>query len=110
MGNSAEEKIIDLERRVEALEERHAQNRRRIKNNRSGIKTSLALMAFAAIVFGLPIAEFRWQGRDDFSVTRDTASPGLVVIGGLAAAAVLLDGNPTALLKMILGAAKTRGK
>lgn len=100
----------DIETRLKALEEEnqilrdgHNRNRDRITRNQQGIKTSLAVLVFIAIVFGLPIAEVKWQGKDDFSFTRDTASPVNVIIGGLAAAALFLGDSPAELLNKLLG-------
>lgn len=97
-----DETIAALQARIEALEAGHNRNRDRIKSGTSIAKAALATMAFSAIVFGLPIAEMKWQGRDNFSITRDTASPELVIAGALAAAAIFVDGNPSEIIKLIL--------
>lgn len=98
----------DVESRLKALEDGHNRNREKINQNRQGVKTSMAVLVFMAIVFGLPIAEFKWQGRDNFSITRDTVSPINVIIGGLVASALFVGDSPKDLLKALLGSIKSK--
>lgn len=89
----------DLESRIKALEDGHQRNANRIARNREGVRTSLAVLVFMVIVFGFPIASAKWSGGD-FEFTRDTESPELVIIGGLAAAAIFMGDKPIDLLKL----------
>lgn len=89
--------ISELRDRLAALETGHGRNR-------SWIKLSMATLVFSVIVFGLPVAKFRWEGRNNFEFQRDTASPEYVLLGGLVAAAIFMDGNASELAGKILGA------
>lgn len=100
---------------MEALTKGYEKNRDRIQSNRDGIqavqagigavktgvRTLLALTAFGAIVWGIPIAEVKWSG-EEFSFTRDTTDPSLVIVGGLVAAAVVSGDKPIDLLKIFM--------
>jgi hypothetical protein len=89
--------ISELRERLAVLEAGHGRNRSRIK-------LSMATLVFSVIVFGLPVAKFRWEGKDNFEFQRDTASPEYVLLGGLVAAALFMDGNATELVGKVLGA------
>lgn len=89
--------ILELRERLALLEAGHGRNR-------GWIKLSMATLVFSVIVFGLPVAKFRWEGKDNFEFQRDTASPEYVILGGLAAAALFVDGNATGLIEKVLGA------
>lgn len=93
--------IEELEVRITALEEGHKRHRDRIKENRTGIRASLAVLVFAAVVWGVPIASIKWN-NEEFHFTRDTTSPELVLIGGLLAASLFMGSSPTDLIKSII--------
>lgn len=95
------EDLEALEARVRALEEGHNRNRSRIEQNRNGVRTSLAVLVFGAIVWGVPIASMKWS-NDEFHFTRDTTNPELVLIGGLVASSLFMGDKPIDLLKAIL--------
>lgn len=95
------EDLEALKARVRVLEEGHNRNRSRIEQNRNGVRTSLAMLVFAAIVWGVPIASVKWND-DEFHFTRDTTSPELVIIGGLVAASLFMGDKPMDLLKAIV--------
>lgn len=95
------EELEALKARVELLEEGHNRNRSRIEQNRNGVRTSLAVLVFGAIVWGVPIASVKWND-DELHFTRDTTNPELVIIGGLVAASLFVGDKPIDLLKAIL--------
>jgi hypothetical protein len=95
--------LQEAQHRIQSLEENHNKNRQKIQENQQGVRASLAVLVFSAIVFGLPVASVKWSGDDrKFEFTRDTVSPHLVIIGGLVAAALFAGDKPIDLLRSIL--------
>lgn len=84
----------DLESRIKMLEDGH-------KANRAGVRTSLAVLVFGAIVWGVPIAAVKWN-NEEFEIKRDTTSPELVIIGGIVAASLFMGEKPIDLLRSIV--------
>jgi hypothetical protein len=95
------DRIETLESRIAELEEGHGRHRDRIRDIRKGVRTALAMIAFVAVVFGIPIATMEWDGRE-VSISRDTANTELILIGGLLAASLFMGEKPTDLIKSIL--------
>lgn len=96
-----EEQIRQLKEQVEELTKGYKVNRDRIKAIQTAVRALLAMAGFGAIVWGIPIASLKWNG-EEFSFTRDTTSPELVVVGGLVAAALVSGEKPSDLLKAIV--------
>lgn len=96
-----EPRIAALESQLKKLTDGHKANRDRIQENRAGIRTSLAVLVFGAIVWGIPIASVKWS-NDEFHFTRDTTSPELVMIGGLVAVSLFAGEKPIDLIRSII--------
>lgn len=99
--DSHELRIAALETQLKELTDGHKTNRDRIQENRAGVRASLAVLVFGAIVWGIPIASVKWSD-DEFHFTRDTTSPELIVIGGLVASSLFAGEKPIDLIKSMI--------
>ena len=90
----SDDELAKILERLDKLETAH-------HRNKSRFKSVLGLLSFCVVSFGAPIVEASWDGKG-LQFKREPTSAHWVIIGGIVAASLALDGNASGLLDKVL--------